>query len=810
MFPKLFTDILYLMNENSLRILEYNKIIDRLAELATCEEGRRLCRELKPSRSYDRINPMQQETDDALRRLFKKGNISFSGVHNIGASLKRLEIGGTLGMGEFIRISSLLSVSARAKSFGLSENDDEAADSLSSSFEAIDPLATLRGDIDRCIVSEDEMSDDASSKLKSIRREIGQINIRIRSKINEILASPAVRDNLSDNVVTMRDGRYCIPVKSDSMSAVPGMVHDRSSSGSTVFVEPAAVVQINNELSQLMIKEQEEIERILEALSAQTAEHTGALGTNVRLLTRLDFIFARAKLAQGMKASRPKFSKKRKIIIKGARHPLLDPKKVVPINIELGTGFNQLIITGPNTGGKTVSLKTVGLFSLMAQSGLFIPAKDNSTLPVFNDVFADIGDEQSIEQSLSTFSSHMTNIVKILSQSNRGSLVLFDELCAGTDPTEGAALAISILSKLSGDGVMTMATTHYSQLKVYALSTEGVENACCEFDVETLSPTYRLLIGVPGRSNAFAISKKLGLSDDIIENAKKTITESEESFEDLISDLETSKSAIENEQLKISSYKEQIENLKAKLEKKNENIDARRDDIIRRANEEAAAILARAKEVADKTIRDFNKYSAGNPDIRKMEQERSRLREEIGETQNKAAKSPKKAVDKAPKKLPKDLMVGDMVRVISMGAEGTVHTLPDKKGKMYVQLGILRTQVNASDVEYIGEAPTVAEPVPTRRNLSSIKASKSMQVSPEINLLGMTADEAISALDKYLDDAYISHLTQVRIVHGKGTGVLRKAVSDHLRRMGIIESYRLGEIGEGDTGVTIATFKGTD
>ena len=792
------------MNEKVLKTLEYNKIIELLSEYATSESGRELCQKLKPMTDLEMITSAQAQTRDALSRIYKKGSLSFSGLHNIGASLKRLEIGGTLGMEELLRIASLLEVAKRAKAYARSDREDTKADSLDALFDQVEPLTPLLEEIRRCIISEDEVADDASSNLKNIRRSMKNINDKIRSQMNTMLNNSDTRNLLQDTVVTMRNGRYCLPVKAEAKGQVPGMIHDQSSTGSTLFIEPMAVVKLNNDLKELFLKEQDEIEVILADLSAQTAEYISFLNDNYKLLTELDFIFAKGSLAKSYNGTAPLFNTEHRIRIRKGRHPLLDAHKVVPIDIHLGDDFDLLIVTGPNTGGKTVSIKTVGLFTLMGQAGLHIPANDRSELSVFEEVFADIGDEQSIEQSLSTFSSHMTNIISILDRVNENSLVLFDELCAGTDPTEGAALAISILTRLHNYGIRTMATTHYSELKVFALSTPGVENASCEFSVETLSPTYRLLIGIPGKSNAFAISGKLGLSEDIITEAKKHLTEQDESFEDLISDLESSRITIEKERLEVAQYKQEIETLKHKLEEKQERIDSQREKIIRQANEEAHAVLREAKEVADQTIKNFHKYGSNAPSMKDMEQERSKLRDKMGKLEKDMVLKQKNTQQNH--KIPKKLRIGDSVKVLSMNLTGTVHTLPNEKGDLYVQMGILRSLVNIKDLILIEETPVLGNKKKST-GAGKIKMAKSASVSTEINLIGKTTDEAIALLDKYLDDAYIAHMPSVRIVHGKGTGALRSAVHNHLKRLKYIKSYRLGEFGEGDAGVTIAEFK---
>ena len=791
------------MNQKTLFKLEYDKIIALLEKEATSFRGGQLCRRLKPMTDLHKINTYQEQTAAAYTRIVQKGRISFGDAAPVEESMKRLEIGGSLSSTELLRISRLLVNAARVKAYGRHDTQEDACDCLDEYFNLLEPLTPLSNEIDRCIIGEDEYSDDASSTLKQIRRSINNINDKVHATLTT-LVNGSLRTYLQDAIITMRGDRYCVPVKAEYRGQVQGLIHDQSSTGSTLFIEPMAIVKLNNDLKELYAKEQEEIQVILANLSEEAAQYIEEIRVDYRSLTDLDFIFARGALAMSMRASRPLLNEEGRIRIREGRHPLLDPKKVVPITVTLGEDFTLLIITGPNTGGKTVSLKTVGLLTLMGQAGLHIPAADRSKLAIFEDVFADIGDEQSIEQSLSTFSSHMTNIVKILEKADDRSLCLFDELCSGTDPTEGAALAISILNRLHRYGAITMATTHYSELKVYALSTDGVENACCEFNVETLSPTYRLLIGIPGKSNAFAISSKLGLDENIIEDAKSRINDNDLDFEDLIASLESQRQTIEKEQLEINSYKAEIEKLKKQLEEKNERIDKSKDKILREANEEAYKILQDAKELADKTIRNFNKYGQGQAPMSQMEKERSALRDKMNDKEKKLSDI-KKNTAKANHKAPKKLRIGDSVLVLSLNLKGTVHTLPNAKGDLYVQMGILRSLVNINDLVLLNDDVSPAKKY--GGSGSKIKMSKSMSVSSEINLIGKTTDEALALLDKYLDDAYIAHLSSVRIVHGKGTGALRKAVHGLLKRTKTIAEYHLGEFGEGDAGVTIATFK---
>ena len=791
------------MNQKALKVLEYDKIIQLLAEQATSDAGKKRCLELVPMTDKQLITDAQDQTADALSRIYRKGNISFGGLKDPGFQMKRLEIGGCLNAAELLSICTLLEITRRAKAYSRENRDDLPADSLDVLFAGLEPLTPLLEEIRRCIPAEDEISDDASPALHSVRRTIRNINDKIHGAMNNLLNSSTTRSYLQDAVITMRNGRYCLPVKAEYKGQVPGMIHDQSSTGSTLFIEPMSVVKLNNDLKEAFLKEQEAIEAVLAELSNLTAQYAAYLLDNYRILADLDFIFAKANLAKIQNGMAPIFNTEGRIRIRQGRHPLLDPKKVVPIDVHLGDTFHLLIITGPNTGGKTVSLKTVGLFTLMGQAGLHIPAKDRSELAIFDDVYADIGDEQSIEQSLSTFSSHMTNIVSILKHATPQSLVLFDELCAGTDPDEGAALAISILDRLRQDGIRTMATTHYSEIKLYALSTTGVENACCEFSVQTLSPTYRLLIGIPGKSNAFAISSKIGLPADLIEDAKTRITKENENFEDVIADLEQSRLTIEKEQAEINRYKEEAASLKKQLEEKQERLNRSRDRVLQEANQQAAAILKEAKDLADETIRNFHKYGKTHVDASAMEKDREKIRKKMAKAQSKSSIQKKEQVNH---NVPKKLRLGDSVKILSMNLKGTVHTLPDAKGNLFVQAGILRYQTNIRDLILVNDDATPAVHN-TKTGAGKLKMSKSLSVSPEINLIGKTVDEALMELDKYLDDAYLAHLKSVRIVHGKGTGALRKAVQGHLKRQKYVKAFHLGEFGEGDAGVTIAEFE---
>lgn len=789
------------MNNKALKTLEYNKITDRLASHASSEPGIKLCRELQPMMDMDEINSALKQTSDAVSRIFRHGSISFAGLKDIRPLTKALEVGSALGMSELLDICSLLKVAAGARRYGVSE--DEAADSLSGLFNAIYDIADVRREIERCILSEDEIADDASAELKNIRRQMRICTERIRTELNSML-NGSDRTYLQEAVITTRGGRYCIPVKAEYKSQVPGMVHDQSKAGSTFFIEPMSVVRLNNEIREYEVKESEEIAKILASLSAMAGNYTAELDADYDILSQLDFIFAKAKLSFEYKGSEPIMNTRGYINIRKGRHPLIDSRKVVPIDVSIGDEYSELIITGPNTGGKTVTLKTIGLFSLLGQSGLHIPAADNSELTVFNDIFADIGDEQSIEQSLSTFSSHMKNIIEILAKADSNSLVLFDELCAGTDPTEGAALAISILTSLHKLRVTTVATTHYSELKIFALSTEGVQNACCEFDVATLAPTYRLLIGIPGKSNAFAISGKLGLPQYIIDDAKESLASEDVAFEDVISDLEKSRVTIEREKLELEEYKKEVEDLKNQLKAKNERLDERSDNILQKAREEASAILREAKETADDAIRKLNKANAAGMSVTELEKQRQRINDNI----NKVDKG-RVIKSQAPARQHKasDFHIGDRVHVASLNLDGTVHTLPNQKGELNVAIGIMNYNVNMSDLTIIEEASEMRKLKQKSSGIGKLKMSKTASISPEINLIGMTSDEAIMTLDKYLDDAFLSHISPVRIVHGKGSGILRNAVHNYLKRQKHVKSFRLGSFGEGDYGVTIVEFK---
>lgn len=823
------------MNLKVLKTLEYDKIIEQLASFATSDSGKAKCEQLLPLNKVDDIMTLQNETECAFNRLIKFGDVSLAGAIDVRPCLSRLELGSSLSAKEILSVASLLEVTKRATAYG---KQLEGEDSLSFYFNSLSPETAILTEIRRCIIDEETIADDASSALFSIRKSMISTNEKIKHQMNQMLNNTTTRGYLQDAVITLRGGRYCLPVRSDYKSYVPGMVHDQSSTGSTFFIEPMAVVDLNNELRELQVRERDEIEKILATLSNMIAGVSDGIIRNFELIAELDFILAKGRYAIKLNAVKPEFNTDGIINLRAARHPLLDPKKVVPTDIRLGDDYNLLLITGPNTGGKTVSLKTCGLLTLMAQSGLHISTKDRSQIAIFDDIYADIGDEQSIEQSLSTFSSHMTNIVHILDSITSGNyshetedliskyrkdfktskvlhgtqtttvpqfLVLIDELCAGTDPKEGAALAQSILNRLHTLDVRTMATTHYSELKVYALTTDGVENASCEFSMETLGPTYRLIIGVPGKSNAFAISKKLGIPDELIETAKTHLTEDDKSFEDLMVDLEQKRHQVEEDSIKAASDLRQAEQKLAEVTAKEKKLKEQRDQLIREAHEEAAEILQNAKNLADETIRDFNKYGKSLGNISDMEKKRQALGKSVSNARSKSAKKEEK---KENTNIPKNLRIGDKVKVLSMNLSGTVCSLPNNKGDLTVQMGIMKSNVNIRDLILLEEDdPYVPKKGAKNKHMSYGGLNKAATISPEINLLGLTVDEGIAKLEKYLDDAYISHLTSVRVVHGKGTGALRKGVHQYLKRLSTVSEFHLGEFGEGDAGVTIVTFK---
>jgi DNA mismatch repair protein MutS2 len=793
------------MNIKVLKTLEFDKVIDQLKNFARSTLGKERCESLKPYDDYEMIIDKQQETAEALSMIYKQGTLPIGIFHDIRPSLHRLKVGSVLGMGDLLKISQVLDVSQRVKHYGQHE-ENQVIKQLDALFESLQPMTQLNQLLKRCILSEEEMSDDASSTLNHIRRTIKNTNERIRQQLNQLINSQSVRNMLQETVITMRNDRYCLPVKQEYRQQFAGMIHDQSSTGSTLFIEPMSVVKLNNEIKELFGKEQEEIERVLAELSAKVSEYLDVLHLNLETLIDLDFIFAKAALAKKLNCSRPEFNQKGIINIKKGRHPLLEQDAVVPIDVHLGQNFSMLMITGPNTGGKTVTLKTVGLLTIMGQAGLHIPAFDGSKLAFFEEVYADIGDEQSIEQNLSTFSSHMTNIIHILQHASVNSLVLFDELGAGTDPTEGAALAMSILQYLHRQKIRTVATTHYSELKVFALSSEGIENASCEFDVQTLQPTYKLLIGIPGKSNAFAISKRLGLPDYIIDEAKDLITQEDQQFEDLISDLEINKKNIELEKERAENYREKAEILKKELEEKTDKLASQREQILTEAKAEAHKIIQEAKQYADESIRKFNKWTQSHGGLQQstLEKERQNIRNRLSTLEEGLSSTlkPKKTLKDAPK----DLKVGDSIFVTSFNQKGTVIQLPNSKGEVLVQMGIIKTKVHISHITKSNEPSIDATPL-KQTGSGKVKMNKTSHISPEIDVRGKLVEEALTTIDKYIDDAYLSHLPQITIIHGKGTGALRQAIHQHLKKLKYVKSYRLGNFGEGESGVTVVELQ---
>ena len=790
------------MKERTLKTLEYHKIIEQLAGKAISSMGKDIAGSLKPSTDLDEIRLMQQETSEASGFIVRKGSLPLGGITDIRHSLQRVETGGALNIEELLQIGDFCYVCRKVITYSTDNRKTESFPILDSLFDSVSPFGALEKEINRCIINNQELSDDASPKLYEIRRSIKTSNDRIREQLNSIIHSQAYKNMLQDNIITIRSGRYCVPIKLEYRQSFPGMVHDQSSTGATVFMEPMAVVQLNNKIKTLHTDEENEIEKILRELSYLVAEQAHLLAANLDILIKLDFIFAKGELSLEMKASKPNFNRDGYIDIKKGRHPLLDQAKVVPIDIYLGKSFSILLITGPNTGGKTVALKTLGLLALMGQAGLHIPAFDNSDLALYTEIFADIGDEQSIEQSLSTFSAHMSNIVKILEEASLcqgNSLVLLDELGAGTDPTEGAALAMSILQFLYQNKIHTAVTTHYSELKVYALSTEGVENASCEFDVETLRPTYRLLIGVPGKSNAFAISKKLGLPDDIINNAKEFLSHEDQRFEDVITDLEINKKSVEIEKERASRYRQEAAALKTELEKQREKLNKQRDKVLLAAKEEALKITWEAKDEADRILKEMQKQMKEGGSQRELEESRRKVGDMVSKIDEELDGLAKK--DRPPKKVPKNLKKGDGVFVHSMHMTGVVSELPDRDGYVTIQAGIMKLKVKLEDLS-LNEKEELIK-VNAQNYSARVKSVKSQSITPEVDLRGQMVEEGLEKTDKYLDDAYLAGLKQVTIIHGKGTGALRSAVQNHLKGHPHVKSQRPGSFGEGDLGVTI-------
>ncbi|HHW48041.1 MAG TPA: endonuclease MutS2 [Clostridiaceae bacterium] len=791
------------MDRKTVRILEFDKIIQKLADLTASELGRELVETLSPEKEFIKVEASLRETSDGVSFIVRKGSPPLGGIHNIKESIKRVELGSVLNPGELLKIADVLRAGRNLKNYageGVTIQDNIVSGLIGS----IETNKRIEEKIYRAIVSEDEIADGASTALANIRRQIRNAQEAIKDKLNELIKSPKYQKYIQESIVTMRGDRYVIPVKQEYRSEFPGLVHDSSASGATIFIEPMAVVEANNHVKQLKIKEQIEIERILKELTSDVNGIIDSLKSNVSILARLDFIFAKAKLSVNYNCVCPELNEKGHIVIKKGRHPLIDPESVVPIDLWIGEEFRTLVVTGPNTGGKTVTLKTVGLFTLMAQAGLHIPANEGTKMSVFNKVFADIGDEQSIEQSLSTFSSHMTNIVKIIEKADNKSLVLFDELGAGTDPTEGAALAMAILEYLHDTGCITVATTHYSELKMYAISTQGVENASCEFDVQTLKPTYRLLIGVPGKSNAFAISKRLGLPKHILERAKEFLTGENIKFEDIIMSIEHERKEAEKEKELAKSYRAEIEKLRDEIERQNEKIRSQRDRIIKEAREEARRLLLDAKREIEemmetmKKIQEEQELAARNKAAEEIKQ---KLRSKINQIEESLSETilPRQGYIKPPE----NLKPGDTVLIINLNQKGTVLEVPDKDGQVLVQAGIMKINVHVTNLKLVDE-----QVLEIHKNQSrNVDVTKSANISTELDLRGFNLDEAIASADKYLDDASISGLKEVTIIHGKGTGTLRSGIHQFLKSHPHVKTFRLGKFGEGEAGVTIVQLK---
>ena len=792
------------MDERTLVKLEFDKIKSRLMSLASSELGKEMVQELQPEKEIAKVQNMLKETDDGVAFIVRKGNPPLGGIHDIRGSLKRVEVGSVLGPGELMRVGDTLRTSRNLKGYA---GDNIVSDQSNLVNELINCLETnkrIEDKIRLSIVSEEEIADEASPALSNIRRQIKDLQNSIKDKLNDLVKSSRYQKFMQDSIVTMRGDRYVIPVKQEFRSEIPGLVHDASSSGATIFVEPMAVVEANNNIRQLKVKEQVEIERILYELTADVSGILDILKSNISILAKLDFIFAKAKLSADYRCVSPRLNNIGKIIIKKGRHPLLDPKIVVPIDLWAGEAFKTLVVTGPNTGGKTVTLKTVGLFTLMTQAGLHVPANEGTEISVFDKVFADIGDEQSIEQSLSTFSSHMKNIVKILENADNRSLVMFDELGAGTDPTEGAALAMSILECLHQVGAVTVATTHYSELKVYATTTRGVENACCEFDVETLKPTYRLLIGVPGKSNAFAISSRLGLSSRIIDRAREFLSQEDIKFEDMLMSIEKNRSQAENERVKAEAYRKDIEGLKNELEEQKRKLNEQKEKMLREAKEEARKLLLQAREESENILvqmRKLEQEQEASERNRAAEEIRQKLKNKINNLEDSLAESlmPKQGFVKPPQ----NLKPGDTVLIVNLNQKGNIVTPPDKDGEAVVQAGIMKINVHITNLKLVDEQKNEIQ----KYGSGKIGVSKAKTISTELDLRGFNLEAALESVDKYLDDATISGLHEITIIHGKGTGILRNGIHQFLKSHHHVKSYRLGKYGEGETGVTVVELK---
>ena len=787
------------MNEKVFKSLEYNKILDMAASYAATADAKSKLLSLVPSFEFDEVKHLLELTSQAMSMIAMHGNLPAAPVKNITAAMKRCEMGGTLSLSELINIGVLLRMSRQILKY---MDDAERFPLLTEISGNITVHRDLERDITDSIINEETLADSASPELAALRRQAGRLQAKIKDVLNGMLSSAS--KYLQDPIITMRGDRYVLPVKSEHKSSVPGIVHDSSSTGATLFIEPAAAVEINNKLRELAVAEKREIERIIAEFSARVGEVSGALTENYNAVITLDTLFAKAAFGRSIRANIPILNEEKYLSIKSARHPLINADSVVPVSIHLGKDFDTLVITGPNTGGKTVTLKTVGLFALMCQSGFAIPAEIGSCMPVYTSIFADIGDEQSIEQSLSTFSAHMVNIVDILNNISPGALALFDELGAGTDPDEGAALAIEILEYIKSMGAITLATTHYSELKLYAVSAPRVENASCEFDVATLKPTYRLLIGVPGKSNAFAISKRLGLYDSIIEKAGARMSSESVRFEDIITELQTKREEARAAYEEAQELKAQSAKLKSELKNASAELEKKRQGIIDNARREAKEIIERANDETDELIKEIRRLSKEITNADSLEKMR-KLREQLRKKSNDNNVSLKNEYVKSKTRI-EDIKLGMEVEILSMQETGTVASLPNKSGDLQVQIGIMKTKVNVSEIKIIKDTSHKKMGQKILSGRSGV-ASKSMSIKTELDLRGMYAYDATVTVDKFIDDAVLSSLKTFSIIHGKGTGALKKAVHDLLKQNKAVKSFRLGGLGEGDTGVTIVELK---
>ncbi len=785
------------MDNKSLKSLEYYKILELLEKKAKFELSKDKARNLKPISNLNEIERLQRETSESVSYILQKGVLPIGGISNITESIKRVTVGGVLSISELLKIGDFLYVSKKIIKYAEKNGKEDYFETIDPYFEGVQLVSILDREIARCIVNENEISDNASSELLNIRRSIKSNNDKVKEKLTSIIHSTSYKNMLQDPVITIRNDRYCVPIKQEYRNAFKGMVHDQSSTGATVFIEPMSVIELNNKIKELYLKEKTEIEKILRQLSMLVDENKDILMSNLKILTELDFIFAKGELALMQNATKPKFNEEGYINLRQARHPLINEKEVVANDIHIGDGFSTLLITGPNTGGKTVTLKTIGLLTLMAQSGLHILTKDNSEVAIYENVFADIGDEQSIEQSLSTFSSHMTNIVRVLKGVNHKSLVLFDELGAGTDPVEGAGLAIGIIQHLYNTGATTCITTHYSELKVYALSTDGVQNASCEFDVLTLKPTYKLLIGVPGKSNAFAISKKLGLPDYIIDEAKGYITNQDVKFEDVITDLEISKKSVILEQEKAEQYRREAKQLKIELEKQKEKLEKQKEKLVAKAKEEARLITKEAKDQADSLVKKMKDLYDNKASLKELDLTRQKIQKNLSKYKT-GIENINKVNDKNTN-IPKNINKGDDVFIISLNKSGTALSSIDNNNEVLIQAGIIKMKIHVSNL--------ILEKTKKHQPKKLLKVSKTKLIKTEIDIRGESALDGIQLTDKFIDEASIAKVGKVTIIHGRGTGVLRKAIQEHLRKHPLVKSYRYGIFGEGEDGVTVVELK---